>query len=96
MVGFFHDVVGGGENHHVKHHTHANNPSSMLANVSQSSPVCEVKEQIEWLHFENYNVLDTASYKEKLQRNFIPTTTNNMLIMLGYKTGFAVWTIDVS
>lgn len=104
MVGFFHDVVGTSENHHTKHsqrqqstsHTHhhgnivQSGSSTLLSNVTAvtSTPPSEIKEQIEWLHYEHLNMLDSS-------KSFHKTISNNILLVLGYKTGFSVWNIDV-
>ena len=105
MVGFFHDVVGTSENHHTKHsqrqqstsHTHHHHgnivqsgSSTLLSNVTAvtSTPPSEIKEQIEWLHYEHLNMLDSS-------KSFHKTISNNILLVLGYKTGFSVWNIDV-
>lgn len=87
VVGFIHDVVSGGDaaNDGIKR------PSQLAAtniNTGSSAMANEVKEQIEWLHFENANLLDSFENT--------PLANSNILLLLGYKTGFSVWSIDVS
>jgi hypothetical protein len=92
VVGFFQDVVGAG-NH--------SDPSSSINHPSINSTShhhhhhhhqpCEIKEQIEWLHFEPVSMLISSG-----QANNSPFVNANILLVLGYKTGFAIWTIDVS
>jgi hypothetical protein len=96
MVGYFHDVVGTEQSHH-SYHNQSNGPLSHHKNNSNnniSSPY-EIKDQIEWLHFENYDILDSngTCKSNQLKANNL---TNNILILLGYKTGFSVWTIDLN
>ena len=64
VVGFFHDVVGGDTHHSRQHHSHASlghhhavNKSSASTNASGSA-MSEIKEQIEWIHFESFVNLD--------------------------------------
>jgi len=109
MVGFFHDVVGTSENHHHHHHTkHSSHRQTTTHNIVQSgsstllsnvtavtnTPPSEIKEQIEWLHYEHVNMLDSSSSKSSF--HFKSTIMNNILLVLGYKTGFSVWNIDVN
>ena len=118
VVGFLQDVVGSNENHHHNHnknsHSQRQQPqhhgivqsgsSTLLSNVTAVSSIqpSEIKEQIEWLHFEHMNLLESSassqtsflnqSNKKDQSFNF---SNNNILLVLGYKTGFSVWSIDV-
>lgn len=93
VVGFIQDVVSGGSDSQssgqgaVKRGV-ANNTSVGQGLGPMGGMANEVKEQIEWLHFENVNMLD--SFENTHLAN------SNIILMLGYKTGFAVWSIDVS
>lgn len=72
--------------------------SNSSANSSNSTTtttvVSEIKEQIEWLHFEYINLLDPASSASANKNS--PFFNSNILIVIGYKTGFSVWTIDIN
>lgn len=89
VVGFFQDVVGQGENskhhHQPNHHHSSSNPSSSSFQIS------EIKEQIEWLHFEPVNVLINSNTS-----NNALFANSNILLVIGYKTGFSIWTIDMN
>jgi hypothetical protein len=126
VVGYFHDVIGTGD-HYSKQHSHGNRQhqqqqqhnivqsgqSTLLSKMNTNSPssVSEIKEQVEWLHFENINLLCNTSYTTSswnLYNNNSnkPNTgvryqnfnfaNSNILLVLGYKTGFSIWIIDVS
>ena len=82
--------------------------SKMQTNAS-SSP-SEIKEEIKWLHYETINLLSTTSYTDNSWNTFnnnqsssnnvkyqnFNFSNSNILLILGYKTGFSIWTIDVS
>ncbi len=105
MVGYFHDVIGGSENYakHTQQQTSKrqqqpsivqSGSSTLLSNVCSSaqSPASEIKEQIEWLHYEHINLLNTSHSAFSGTKCF---SNSNLLLVLGYKTGFSVWIIDV-
>ncbi len=118
VVGFLQDVVGNTENHHHNHNKHSQSQrqqpqhhgivqsgsSTLLSNVTTVSPIqpSEIKEQIEWLHFEHMNLLEPSAASQlsfqnqnsKKDQSF-NFSNSNILLVLGYKTGFSVWTIDV-
>lgn len=126
MVGYFHDVIGNGEtygkhsqlqlqNQRHQHNIVQSGSSTLLAKVATNSPssAYEIKEQIEWLHYENINLLSSTSYNSNswnIFNNSSNQTSNkssaefqnytfsssNILLVLGYKTGFSIWVIDVS
>ena len=129
MVGYFHDVIGTSDNF-SKHSQQQNHPqqqhnivqsgSSTLLSKTPSNirtPANEIKEQIEWLHYENINLLSSTAYTSSSwnlyqansgNSNFNNTSKSNVkfqntnlsstnfLLVLGYKTGFSIWTIDVN
>ena len=109
-VGFFQELVGGDVSKaqtgllHMssKHNRHLNQAGSAMSNVSSSLLTSEIKEQIEWLHFENFNLLDSSSFTNNNNNNnakakFLnsPFANSNILLVIGYKTGFSIWSIDV-
>lgn len=119
MVGYFHDVIGNGEtygkhsqlslaNQRHQHNIVQSGSSTLLAKVATNSPssASEIKEQIEWLHYENINLLSSTSYtsnswniyNNKSSAKFQNCTfsSSNILLVLGYKTGFSIWVIGVS
>lgn len=128
MVGYFHDVIGNGEtygkhsqlslhpNQRHQHNIVQSGSSTLLAKVATNSlsSASEIKEQIEWLHYENINLLSSTSYtnnswniynytgsqqsSNKSSAKFQNCTfsSSNILLVLGYKTGFSIWVIDVS
>ncbi|RMZ95876.1 breast carcinoma-amplified sequence, partial [Brachionus plicatilis] len=79
VVNFIHDYVG------------ADKQGSPLSGSNQTSSQNElnvpneVKEQIEWLHFEPY----------ALARSGSQFSNSNIILVLGYKTGYSVWSIDM-
>ncbi len=68
---------------------------SSNSNSSLSNAAHEIKEQIEWLHFENPHLLrkNNAFMSNKSSSAF---ASSNLILVLGYKTGFAVWSIDLN
>ena len=101
VVDFMYDVVGAGvdSKHNLtsakrqQHNTIQSGSSSLLSNVSASStPLEEIKEQAVWLHFEPICLLDAS---KNIKANNTPLLTANLVLMIGYKTGFSIWTIDV-
>jgi hypothetical protein len=87
-VGFFQDLVG-------------SDTSKTQAQSNSSNLACETKEQIEWLHFEYFNLLDSStdtdsSSSSKTKFNSSPYANSNILLVCGYKTGFSVWSIDLN
>ena len=105
VVGFFQDVVVGGAAELTKHHHHPNhhhNQRMQTANSANStiSLANEIKEQIEWLHFENVAQLDSSRNNTGIAdigSTSKPASFNdaNIILVVGYKTGFSVWIIDV-
>lgn len=66
------------------------NSNSFLSNAAH-----EIKEQIEWLHFENPHLLrKNAAFMAN--KNSSAFASSNLILVLGYKTGFAVWSIDLN
>lgn len=65
VVGFLQDVVGADMNKQgqILHtgHSSTHHKSSSSQNQCNSHLPNEVKEQIEWLHFENFSLLDSTS-----------------------------------
>lgn len=104
VVGFIQEVVSG-ETSQAGHPAGANKRHPIASTNSSSSQssshhmVAEIKEQIEWLHFENINLLDSFSSPATSANSASSSSSfanSNILLVLGYKTGFSVWTIDVS
>lgn len=128
MVGYFHDVIGTSDN--FSKHSHTTNHPQQQHNIFQSgsstllsktpsnnrTPANEIKEQIEWLHYENINLLCSTAYtssswtmyqgnsvnpnlnntsKSNVKFQNTNLSSSNFLLVLGYKTGFSIWTIDV-
>jgi hypothetical protein len=91
VVGFIQEVVAGGTgaDHQSSSINSKRSGSSMSANQHHSGApsMNEIKESIEWLHFEHVGMLDRSSHGSHLY--------NNILLVLGYKTGFSIWSIDV-
>jgi hypothetical protein len=92
------------------HHHHHHNQSAMAAGLASASHTAaslanEIKEQIEWLHFENVNMLDSSRNSTGNSTSNIglnqssvkpaPFNDANLILVIGYKTGFSVWIIDV-
>jgi hypothetical protein len=127
MVGYFHDVIGNGENYNKhsqlttnqrhQHNIVQSGSSTLLAKMPTNSPssASEIKEQIEWLHYETINLLSTTNYtnnswnmynnnqtcsganfKSSAKFQNCTFSASNILLVLGYKTGFSIWVIDVS
>ncbi len=124
VVGYFHDVIGTGDiyskqNSHINRHQQKQHnivqsgQSTLLSKMSTNSPssASEIKEQVEWLQFENINLLHSTSYTTNswsfFDNNHVNNTNpgvkyrdfsfsnSNILLVLGYKTGFSIWIIDV-
>lgn len=130
MVGYLHDVIGTGENFNKhsqttkqqqQHNCVQSGSSTLLSKApSNSQAASEIKEQIEWLHYENINLLCSTNFTSNswnlynnnstpnLFNNVAGTNKNstkfqnchfsssNILLVLGYKTGFSIWTINVN
>jgi hypothetical protein len=95
VVGFFHDVVG---TDNLKSQTGHSTSKPNTANTSSNPNIPpEIKEQIEWLHFEYFYLLDSANGAANKSK-FANTAfaSSNIILVVGYKTGFSVWTIDVN
>lgn len=105
VVGYLHERVVAsvvGEKASSEANRISNNGSLSGPGSNGISPMHEIKEQIEWLHFENISQLDVsrganhnttqlgASAKQSALFN-----DANVLLIIGYKTGFSVWIIDV-
>ena len=56
----------------------------------RSTSTQEIKEPIEWIHYEQ------ISFNNKIKYNVRSMVISNILLIMGYKTGFSVWCIDVS
>lgn len=129
-VGFFHDLVGGDASKtqaglHMSSKNRHVSQSNPLSNANTSNLASETKEQIEWLHFEYFTLLDSSSSnassassnsstttstntssstttnndsKSSAKQKFLnsPFANSNILLVIGYKTGFSIWSIDVS
>lgn len=96
MVGFFHDVVG---SDNLKSQTGHSTSKPNTSNTSSNPNIPpEIKEQIEWLHFEYFYLLDSANGGATNKSKFAntPFASSNIILVVGYKTGFSVWTIDVN
>lgn len=50
----------------------------------------DIKEPIEWVHYEMIN------FNNKINFNIKSIVISNILLIIGYKTGFSIWCIDVS
>ena len=55
----------------------------------RTSTIQEVKEPIEWIHYEQIN------FNNKIKYSVRSMVISNMLLIIGYKTGFSIWCIDV-
>lgn len=94
VVGFLQDVVTGGDSSHPVGGSGVKRANQVVGSVnnhhtsSSSGMPNEIKEQIEWLHVENVNLLDSFEHTQ--------FANSNIILVLGYKTGFSVWSIDVS
>jgi hypothetical protein len=66
------------------------------ANASAAQLANEIKEQVEWLHFENVLMLDSSRNYSGGKSQASPFNEANIVLVMGYKTGFSVWIIDVS
>lgn len=77
VVNFIHDYVGADKQ--------SLSTSNQTLNQNELNVPNEVKEQIEWLHFEPYTLSRTGSQ----------FTNSNIILVLGYKTGYSVWSIDL-
>lgn len=88
VVGFLQDVVGADTNKQTQssHNAATHKQSSSQSQLNSHHLANEIKEQIEWLHFENYNLLDSSKNSN---------LKSHILLVIGYKTGFSIWTIDV-
>ena len=56
----------------------------------RTSTIQDIKEPIEWIHYEQIN------FNNKIKYNVRSMTISNILLIIGYKTGFSIWCIDVS
>ena len=122
-MGFFQDLVGGDASKtqaglHLSSKNRNINQSSASSSSNSTNLASETKEQIEWLHFEYFTLLDSSSSncgssssttngtaasganndpklsaKSKLLNS--PFSNSNILLVIGYKTGFSIWSIDV-
>jgi hypothetical protein len=132
MVGYFQDVIGTSNHNvdkqqqqqQVSHHKRQYNvvqsgSSTLLATVANGAhvhSVSDIKEQIEWLHYEHINLLipnqtcspnllnnpqtnSASSFTNYFNSNkktpHLNLSNSNILLIIGYKTGFSIWTIDV-
>jgi hypothetical protein len=50
----------------------------------------DIMEPIEWIHYEQIN------FNNKIKYNVRSLIISNILLIIGYKTGFSIWCIDVS
>jgi hypothetical protein len=59
-------------------------------NKRTSTGAQDIKEPIEWIHYEQIN------FNNKIKSNVRSMIISNILLIIGYKTGFSIWCIDVS
>lgn len=78
VVNFIQDYVGADKQ--TAPQAQQSNPNKIDLNVPN-----EVKESIEWLHFEPYTLLNRTN------SNF---SDSSIILVLGYKTGFSIWSLD--
>lgn len=67
--------------------------SSAATSKRTASIISEIKEPIEWLRFEHVHTSSVNRMKSNKHRTQL---ASNLLLVIGYKTGFSVWCIDVS
>ena len=60
------------------------------ANKRTSTSLQDIKEPIEWIRYEHIN------FSNKIKCNVRSMVISNILLIIGYKTGFSIWCIDVS
>ncbi|CAF0706289.1 unnamed protein product [Brachionus calyciflorus] len=82
VVNFIQDYVGADKQTSSQTNKTQSNQNKIDLNVPN-----EVKEPIEWLHFEPYTLT---------QKNNSSFQDSNIILILGYKTGYSIWSLDLN
>ena len=90
---FIHDIVIERVPQSISQSAGLASSSSAAASKRAASLITEIKEPIEWIRFEHVHTSAVSHVKSAKHRTQL---ASNLLIVIGYKTGFSIWCIDVS